>query len=228
MAPDEAKKRAQTITWNLVEQTQQSGRQENLPRFIREGGQLARFITQFQLSPLQQMAFELTAIREVRAGTPGAKAKLLRVMIINHLLIPSLLLGIQEGWNMLLGSEPPDEDQLKSKLPEAIAAAIMGQFSALWIIGAMGTDGIATLLGAKPRYGSSEAVPAAGVARASKQAAETVKTVAQLLWNLGVQPSDMFDVTTEDLLKDLDRLMDQVSAPWRHGSAAAKNYTEDK
>jgi hypothetical protein len=223
----EATSRAQTIVWSLIEETQQSARTENLPRFMREGGGMTRFVTQFILSPLQQLAFEVEAIREAHAGTPGSKAKLARALIINHLIVPAIFQAINAGWSALLGFPPDDDDKKKrQKWAEIITASLIGQFGAIFLVGNMAEQGILTLLGGKPRYGSSGAIPAESIGRVLTNSIKTLTHAGQIGINL-LTPTDLFEVTTDDLLADLDRLAGNISAPYRHISQAVHNRSDE-
>ena len=223
-SPEEAKTRAQTIVWNLVEQTQQSARTENLTLLSREGGAPVRMLLQFVNSPLQQLQFEIQAMREVHAGTPGAKAALARALIINHVLVPALLLGIQSGFNAMLGKEPEDKDDWQW-WAELITSGIVGQWGALFLVGNMGETGIQTLLGVKSKLGQSAGLPVQSAVGVIEQAAKVGHDVAGEAIN-SISPTDLMDVTTDDLLSDFQKLATRMSAPYRHVSTAVENWNK--
>jgi len=215
---DEAKERAQTITWNYLEQTQQSGRVENTVSFIREGGAGMKLLTQFANSPLQQLQFTMEAAREVKAGTPGAKGRLIKALVINNLILPFLFGSISLFWSGLLGKDEPPDD----KFVEFMAAALLGPANRVFLLGAMSERGIRTLLGEKEKYGRGGLLPAESAVGIVGQAAEVLR-VAGLTGADAITPGDLTDLTYEDLLAELNRLGKRLAAPYRHASQAVEN-----
>ena len=223
-SPADAKSRAQTIVWNLVEQTQQSARTENLTLLSREGGPLARAVLQFCNSPLQQLQYEVQAAREAMDGAEGAKARLARALVINHVLVPGLLYAVGAGLKAVLGVPPKDDDE-RRMWTELIIAAILGQASALFLVGSMGEAGLRGLLGDKMPYGSGGALPVEASAMIVWRAATVAGRGAGLAVNL-ITAQDLADVTTADLLTDVQKFGEQAIAPYRHVSTAIRNRQE--
>ena len=103
MSREDAERRAKSETYSLIEETQQSGRAENLPEMSREHGILGRLMVQFATSPLQQMQYEIKEFAEwrdlvnnggprpasARRGTNSCAA------FINHILVPGMMAAIQ-------------------------------------------------------------------------------------------------------------------------------------
>jgi hypothetical protein len=96
MAEAEADRRAISETFTLIEETQQSGRAENLPEMSREHGFLGRSWTSSATSPLQQMQYEIKEFAEWRdlAANGGTKQNIrearnrfMRAVFINHVLV---------------------------------------------------------------------------------------------------------------------------------------------
>jgi len=213
---DEARSRAQTLTWNLIEQTQQSARTEMLLLIQREQP-LTRVIFQFANSPIQQMQFELEAFREFKAGTPGSRPRLARALIINHVLVPAILLSIEGFFNALLGRQPEDD-----RWRHWLVASILGQFSALFIIGSLGERGLITLLGGKYPYWKTDELPLAGIKRPFQSAFDLIRHTA-LYGADALTPGDFSEVTADDILTDLHNLGRATVAPYRHISEAVRN-----
>ena len=213
---DEARSRAQTLTWNLIEQTQQSARTEMLLLIQREQP-LTRVLFQFANSPIQQMQFELEAFREFKAGTPGSRPRLARALIINHVLVPAILLSIEGFFNALLGRQPEDD-----RWRHWLVASILGQFSALFIIGSLGERGLITLLGGKYPYWKTDELPLAGIKRPFQSAFDLIRHTA-LYGADALTPGDFSEVTAADILTDLHNLGRATVAPYRHISEAVRN-----
>jgi hypothetical protein len=224
----EAKERAATLTWSIVEQTQQSGRQENLPGYMRDGNAFVRLLTQFKTSPLQQLGYEIAAIQQVRRGVPGAKQRLAKAVIINHILAPAVIGLLDMAVSSLLGrGKPDDEEETWQILASLIGKGLLGSWGAVFILGTIAEAMYAgTAFGEKPRGG--RALPAEETAISiAGQTAATMSRAAVLAWN-ELTDSDILGVTSETILTDLDKLGDRLSAPYRYTSEAYKNYTKDE
>lgn len=205
MSEAEAKERAAAMTWRLIEQTQQSGRVENLTSAYRNGGDLARLFFQFSTSPLQQLQYQLTAWRDFRDGVEGGRARLARAVVINHIIVPGLMLLATRLWKNLLG----DDDELKAW--QIVLAAAMGQFGSIVFLGSMTERALSTLFsGQRPRSGGGNLIPAEGIFRIGGAFALTAH--------------DLITLKTEDLQKDLLSIVTQTAAPARHAVKVIRNY----
>jgi hypothetical protein len=225
---DEAKERALTTTWSIIEQTQQSGRQENLPSYMRDGNAFVRLITQFKTSPLQQLGYEIAYAQAYRRGVPGSGAKLARAMLINHVVAPVIIGLIDAAVAGMLGRGKPDDDEENwTFIAGWIGKMLLGQYGSVFILGTVAEGMYAgTAFGAKPK--GARALPAEETAISiAGQTAATATRLGVLTWNQ-LTDSDLLDVTPESILKDLDKLADRLSAPWRYGSEAVKNWTAEQ
>jgi hypothetical protein len=227
----EAKQRAMTLTWSTIEQTQQSGRQENLPGYMRDGNAFVRLITQFKTSPLQQLGYEIAAIQAVQRGVPGAKKKLATALVTNHLAVPVVLALIDAIVAAALGRQPKDDDEEDMLTWQRVAGwigkGLMGQAGAVFILGTIAESiGVGTAFGYKGK--APRAMPAEETAVAIfGGAAGTMTRIGVLGWNQ-LTDDDLLDVTPESILKDLDKLADRLFAPYRQGSEAYKNWIAEE
>ncbi|MGN0847929.1 MAG: hypothetical protein ACI4RA_11195, partial [Kiritimatiellia bacterium] len=231
LEPAEAKRKAMALTWSVLESGQQSGRVENMNAVQRRGGAAAAAIFQFKTAYLLQNNYLLQALREVRAGTPGANGRLARAAIVNMLYIPAFVGLVNLAWGFLMGEEPPED--LAEAAPQwfqdftwsavsGVAAPMFGleaELHGLW-------DAIN---GTPPRGLESYAtIPAiSGMVRITHDAGrlilyDAVRGVAETM--------DVFDlereITAEKLRKDADRLLRDLVAPYRHAAKLYKNRTD--
>jgi hypothetical protein len=72
----------------------------------------------------------------------------------------------------------------------------------------------------------AEAQAAESLIRIGDQGIRTLRTAGQIGINL-LSPTDLYDVTTADLLTDLDKLARRLSVPYRHISQAIENRRDD-
>ena len=138
------------------------------------------------------MQFELEAFREFKAGTPGSRSRLARALIINHVLVPAILLSIEGFFNALLGRQPEDD-----RWRHWLVASILGQFSALFIIGSLGERGLITLLGGKYPYWKTDELPLAGIKRPFQSAFDLIRHTA--LYGADALTGDFSGVTADDI-----------------------------
>lgn len=209
MSPADADRRAISETFSLIEETQQSGRTENLTSLTRNHGVIGKILTQFATSPLQQMQYELSLIRKWSAlraegGRPEnireAGNRAVRAIFINHILVPAAMEMIVSMYKTVLGDEPDwKEDDYAWQL---LVAALMGQFSRIFMVGALTESTLRALFMREyPRGG--DIVPAEGVIRFSGNLAFAMRDIAT--WD------------TDKIHGDIRRIMRSMSAtrvPW--------------
>jgi hypothetical protein len=200
-----AAKRAATITGMAIEKSQQSSRPENQPAALRRHGAMARLFFQYASATILQYSHEYYAAMEFKAGVEGSGKKLARVLFINHVIIPNVMMLINTGWKKLLGDD--DDDEL---LTEMLIGMLLGPASRLFFISNMAEGALRSALGAR-QYGDGM-VPAANVLNMAKYPASLIHDLITL----------DFDKAQEDLLK----MIQSTGAPQRHIIKAWKNYAE--
>lgn len=227
MSEEQAKQKASTIVWSYVEQTQQSGRAEFMNRWQRRKPALAGLVFQFMTSPLLQLNYELQAIREVSRGTPGAKARLARALVINHVIVPGLMHLINSAYGWMLGDPPDNDDEgLPNWAKDLIVEMIMGQSAPLFLLYSIGEDLFGKLVGSKPRYQSTGSLPIEGITKVYSDGFRLAIDTAKY----GTQHLDAFDfeeVTGEDMLEDLWRFGSDVFSPARMYRRYRRNNKDD-
>ena len=201
-SPEEAKERAKTATWAMVEQTQQSSRPENMPTFYRNANELQKLFYQFASAPFLQLSHEFHALLDVKAGREGAWGRFGRAFLVNHVIVPAMLDLMTVGFARLLG-EPPDEDEeLWRRVADRMAWNLfIGPISRLLIVGAV-ADGMydAAFHGKLMSIGGM--LPAESTIRALDRIART--------------PYDLATQDTEALHNDLVTALESLNAPFRH------------
>jgi len=197
---EEAARRAMSDTWSMVEETQQSGRTENLSSLTRNHGQVGKMLTMFATSPLQQMQYELNAAREwadlrsnggSREAIREAENRAVRAFVINHVIVPAAMAAVTALVKAATGKDPDwNKDGYAWTL---LIAALMGQFSRIFFIGALTEQTLRALfLREKPQLG--QLIPAEGVIRTAGNLAWGVRDVT--LWN-----TDKFNADLKLILK---------------------------
>jgi proteasome lid subunit RPN8/RPN11 len=183
MSREDAERRAVSETYSLIEETQQSGRAENLPEMSREHGFLGRLMVQFATSPLQQMQYEIKEFAEWRdlvsnggpeASIREARNKFMRAAFINHILVPGMMAALSNAFKLATGDEPDWERD--GFLGELMIAAIMGQFGRIFFAGALTEQTLRVLFLRKPPY-MGQLVPAEGVIRFTANLAYPVRDI---------------------------------------------------
>lgn len=206
MAFDEADRLAITETFNMLEETQQSGRTYNTNMLQIEHGRIGRLLTQFATSPLQQLQYETQAYREWRdmvryqmgdKKIAEARAKFRRAVVINHVIIPAALNLVIAMYKAALGEEPPwEKDGYHWTL---LIDVILGQFSRVFFLGAFAQSTLAALLKREsPRWG--QVLPIEGAIGMAASGAFLVH--------------DLATMDTDKLQKDIERAI-KSTAPTR-------------
>ena len=215
---EEIKEIALARTWAVIEMTQQSSRIENLSAAQR-GGQLGRLLYQFLSSGVMQLSYEVQVIKEAYSQAqayggwanvdPETKKHLYRVLVINHILVPTLLNLAAILAGLPLGAIP-DKDELIFGL---LVSMVIGQYGCIFMAGAVGENTLNALLTGKYNYGA-EGLPVTGI--------------ADLFTKLGVTAHDLLTLDTEDLQKDFIKLLQSTGAPARQAIKAYRNWGEGK
>ncbi len=229
----EAKRRAMALTWSCLESGQQSGRVENMNAIQRDKGATgaaAAAIFQFKTAFLLQNNYLFQALREWRAGTPGAKGRFLRAATINGLYIPAFCMAVNALWKAILGDEPPEEDpeKMPSWFKEMAWSMVNGVTAPMFGV-SMAAHSLYDAVTGSHNYASDAGLPAVeGMVR-------TVRHGATVFYDLGhgalerVNAFDLEDeVTSEKIKGDVDRLLRDLAAPYRHGSKLYQNRVGDE
>lgn len=214
MSEDEIAERALARTWAVIEMTQQSKRTENLTAMQRSGAGLGRFLYQFVSSPVQQLAFEVQAVREALAarGTDHAKeaySHLYRVLVVNHLLMPNFLYLASVVGALPLGKVPDKE----SAFWDMFLNTLLGQYGCIFLAGAVAEGTLTGLLKGKFDY-RDEGLPVNGILDLFKQ--------------LGVDVHDLLTWNNDEFAKDAIRSLKLLGAPARHAATAIENWGTSK
>lgn len=203
MGEADADRRAISETFTLIEETQQSGRSENLPEMSREHGFLGRLMVQFATSPLQQMQYEVKEFAEWRdlaanggpeASIKEARNRFMRAAFINHVLVPGIMAGISALYKAATGDEP--DWKKEGYWQTLLIAAIMGQFGRIFFAGALAEQTLRVLFLRKPPY-MGQLVPAEGVIR--------------FAGNLAFPVRDIVTWDTEHMRADVMRMLKSVA-----------------
>ena len=118
------------LRWQrATDETQQSGYQKDLNEYQRNAGAY-RYLTTFLTNPIQVMNLELQTLNQLRFGADKgeARSKLARQVLVNHIMLPTLMVGITEFFRH--GTEW-DEYEWE----DFFASWLLGPFEGAFIIG---------------------------------------------------------------------------------------------
>lgn len=226
----QAREEAARIAWGLIEECQQSSRLENSPAFLRRGGFLARQAAKFASSPLLQVSHEVHTLRmwaaeakaEARRNGGGVRMmsdsedvarwrrRFVNQLICNHVLMPVAFYGIATMFNIALGSEPPDEEEV---LGDLAMQTIVGPFGRIFLLGMIfdkGGEAVARAMGGKPNVYDSTGLAAQ-------------QYIQKIVGQLGRIGGDVADADWESVRDDLLKMLGQVSAPARYAVKIGQN-----
>ena len=226
----QAREEAARIAWGLIEECQQSSRLENSPAFLRRGGFLARQAAKFASSPLLQVSHEVHTLRmwiaeakaEARRNGGGVRMmsdsedvarwrrRFVNQLICNHVLMPVAMYGIATMFNIALGSEPPDEEEV---LGDVVMQMISGPFGRVFLLGMIfdkGGETVARAMGGKPNVYDSTGLAAQ-------------QYLQKLFGQIGRICGDVADADWESVRDDLLKMLGQVSAPARYAIKIGQN-----
>lgn len=205
--PVTAMRNAKTLTFNLIEESQQSARPENLPSALRKGGAFARMFFQFASAPLLQWSHEVQAAREAAAGVEGSKQKLARILVINHIVIPLLMQTLTAAWRRILGDD--EDEDFWGELSVQMA---IGPASRILFLGSATESALRMMLTGHRQGWSTRIVPAESALRLVDQGVVTVYDMITLDW--------------EKAQEDLVKMIESTGAPQRNIIKAMHNYSE--
>lgn len=195
-----------TETFNLLEETQQSGRTYNTNMLQIEHGRIGRLLTQFATSPLQQLQYETQAWREWRdmvryqmdeKKIAAARQRFWRAAVINHVLMPAAMNFVIAAYKAAMGEEPPwEKDGYHWSL---LIDVLMGQFSRVFFLGAFAQTTLnAVFKRETPRAG--QILPIEGA--------------LGMATTIGFTVHDMATLNYDNIQKDLERML-KSTAPTR-------------
>lgn len=221
IAPDEAKRMAIAMTWSVCESGQQSGRIENMNRLQRKGGAGVAAIFQFRTAYLLQNAYLLQAVKEWRAGTPGAMGRAIRAAFINCVWIPAFVQCVNLAWSALMGDEPPEEDPEKwpKWLKDFGWSMIDGVTAPMFGVSTAAHTAYDAVTG-NWSWSQSSGIPA--IDSAIRVTGDAVRSAADLFKSVTCLDAEE-ELTSEKLQKDVWRLLKDISAPVRHGKRMYDN-----
>ena len=221
LASDEAKRMALAMTWSVCESGQQSGRIENMNSLQRKGGAGVAAIFQFKTAYLLQNAYLLQAIKEWRAGTPGAMGRAIRAAFINCVWIPAFVQCVNLAWSALMGDEPPEEDPEKwpKWLKDFGWSMIDGVTAPMFGVSTAAHTAYDAVTG-NWSWSQSSGIPA--IDSAIRVTGDAVRAAADLFKTVTCLDAEE-ELTSEKLQKDVWRLLKDIAAPVRHGKRAYDN-----
>ena len=226
----EAKRKALALTWANVEATQQTGRTEYMNRAQRGSSKIAKALFQFRTAQLLSNNYLIQALREAKAGTPGAKGRLARALAVNAVVVPAYLTLAHALWAFLMGDEPPEDDESRwpTLAKEMLWSMCENTVAPLFVVNTLAEAGVKPLLG-QQTYGTSSGIPAIDstarlIQHGSKALTDATKWATQ---NLGVFEWEK-EVTTDKVMEDLTRLARDLVAPVRHGTKFYKNRIKEE
>lgn len=219
-ALEEAKRKARAITIAAVEATQQSGRVSALNALQRKkgvGGSVARAFFQFKTAQVLTNNFIIQSVREVAARPTDRAAwgQLVRSLFIASALVPAYMAAKGALWALFMGDEPPEEDPEKwpEWFRELCFEMVSGVTAPVFFAQQVVETPLKNLLHLRT-YGRDSGMPAIDGAM------RFVKTLSDVV-------VDAFDVEDalhwDKVLEDLDRLVRQAAAPYRHGKRMYDN-----
>ncbi len=203
-----AKERAMSETWDIIESTQQSSRIQNMPAYYRDQNQWLMLLLQFGSAPRQQFSHQATAYLEWRAGVPGARNRLIKNVVINHIVMPALMGMVGGLIDVLLGNEPDDDENVF--MANLLQALLLGPYAHLVIVGSLLEWAWKPAVTGKRTWGGGGLIPAE----------YGLKTIAE---DAGLTIGDILSLNLDELHEDLIRLLIDSNAPGRMIHKAVKN-----
>ena len=206
MEESAADRLALTEAFNLLEETQQSGRTYNTSALAREHGRLGAALVQFATSPLQQLQYESQALREWmdlrRYGADAeriaeARAKLIRAVFINHVLMPAAMELVIAVFRAIMGDEPRWEKD--GYAWDLLRDVLLGQASRIFYVGVLASSVMDALFKRQLPRGS-QLIPSEGA--------------ITIMANVAVTAHDVMAMDGEKVRKDLERMVKSL-APTR-------------
>ncbi len=222
----EAKRKALALTWAAVEATQQTGRTEYMNRAQRgRSGSIARAVFQFRTAQLLSNNYLIQALRDAKAGTPGAKGRLARAAVISTVIVPAYMMAVNALWDALMGEEPPeDEEKWPTLMKEMAWSMVDGVTAPLFVANTLAESTVKPLLGVGG-FGSGSGIPALdSTKRLAVHLGKAAKDAAAWLGqNLGAFELEE-EMTLDKIMSDLGRLAQDAAAPVRQTARALRNW----
>jgi len=212
LTPEHAAERAMTWANWLVHHTQGSAQTATTAIEMLSREEAGKWIMMYT-GPLTQLyGWEQRAFREVAAGTPGAKRQIGNVLLANHVVIPSLYMLGMALQSTVVGKfrDRPDKE-VERLLKRWAAMMVLGPVGGVFLLGPV----IETFVD----IGFGQSFGGGGM------------PVVEQLTRLGASGYSLMEHTLIDwdpveMAKDWNRIMSQVSAPWRDTSRAIENWSD--
>jgi hypothetical protein len=208
---EEAKARAISKTFEIVESTQQSPKMKDQSEWQRRGGALGKMAAQFTNTTRQFLEKDFTNIRpyiqEVISTGKLVNPKLnsaANTFFINHVLLPGAYNGMNMLINTLMGDDIDEDDWWLM-----FASMVSGPFSGFIVFGSMLNGAIETGITGKAPWGGKSLTPFAGIKDDINNAVLATEGVLTTDW-------DQFD-------KAFTKLMKSLFAPYREADKFNKN-----
>lgn len=179
---------------------------------------------QFATSPLQQLQYETQAAREVwdlrryRPTTPDAdfekrhteaKGKLIRAVVINHVMLPAALHAVTSLYRLAMGYDPEWEQE--GWHWSLLRDIFFGQASRITFLGTLSTTLWDAAFSGKVSFNQTDILPVEGLIRTTGQLGKTARDIVVETWR-GITAKDFaqgFDY--EKVTKDLHRMLRSTS-----------------
>lgn len=198
----EASDEAKIMVFDTIEKTQQTSRVSNMSHSQRRGNALSQLWTQFQSSPALFFGSEVRAIRDFASNPSKETGKaLLGNIVSNHVVLPSLLFGVEFLAKLILKDEEPDEKDLW----QLIFLMLSGPLSGFVVIGNV-------LIGSD--YGEVTAPAVSFIGRGLKHGKNAI--------------GDTFSGEFEEAGEDVFKLTKSLFPAFRHASWVGDAYFSEE
>lgn len=145
-------------TWQEVEQSQQSAFISQQATWQRLGG-AGKLLGIFTSTVQQYLSREMRDVRAWKANnTPETRRNLMKTLVINHIIMPTLYLTLKQVWKWILGDEP-EEDEWKDWL----TYAVVGPFSSWFVAGSIIEPMVNTFFSGNKGFRGDSFVPASSI-----------------------------------------------------------------
>lgn len=213
---------ATTLTWNLLNRTQQSGRTEDQYLSVRNS-KLARLVFQFINSPVQQAQYTVAAMQSFFRGEEGGGTRVAHALVGHALSVAGISL-VKLLWDAALGEYAKEDGDDKEKLFKEWAADFVLNLLAgdlfVWPLVGDAIQGVVytASTGDMPPFRVGSGIPAIDQ---FNRAARSIKRGARgLIWE---------DVSADDpkafFAETLDEMLKATVPLYRHADRATKNWT---
>jgi hypothetical protein len=158
-----AMKLALEWAWSEIEEGQQSSFAQQQAQWQRRGGTPAKAMGMFSSTTQQYLGKQNAALEmAINTGTKEAWHKFARIVILNHILMPTIFWFIGNLFQAMKG-RPPDDDELEQWLMFCLVGPLSGWFVGRTFIQA----GLDAFMRGRPSVfgGQTDLVPAEGMVR---------------------------------------------------------------